>query len=326
MRYVIYGAGGVGGVIGARLLQQAREVVLIARGDHLEAMQKRGLVLRSPHETVTLDVQAVGHPGEVEFRSGDVVLLAMKSQHTADALRALRDAVGEGIAVVCCQNGVANERMAARLFPNVYGMVVILPASHLAPGEVDTEATGCGGILDAGCYPTGTDHRIEAVTADLEACGFSARADPAVMRWKYAKLLMNVINAMQAACELGPDARDLMRQVRREALACYEAAGIDCATADEVRERRDDLLQLAPVAGRSRSGGSSWQSLARGTGDIEADYLNGEIVLLGRLHGVPTPANRVLQQIANRLVREGGKPGSIPLARLREGIARGEAV
>jgi 2-dehydropantoate 2-reductase len=326
MRYVIYGAGGVGGVIGARLLQQAREVVLIARGDHLEAMQKRGLVLRSPHETVTLDVQAVGHPGEVEFRSGDVVLLAMKSQHTADALRALRDAVGEGIAVVCCQNGVANERMAARLFPNVYGMVVILPASHLAPGEVDTEATGCGGILDAGCYPAGTDQRIEAVTADLEACGFSARADPAVMRWKYAKLLMNVINSMQAACELGPDARDLTRQVRREALACYEAAGIDCATADEVRARRGDLIQLAPVAGRSRSGGSSWQSLARGTGDIEADYLNGEIVLLGRLHGVPTPANCVLQRVAARMARERAAPASLPLADLREMIARESGV
>jgi len=322
MRYVIYGAGGVGGAIGARLLQRGREVVLIARGDHLEAMRKRGLVFRSPHETVTLDVHAVGHPGEVEFRSGDVVLLTMKSQHTADALRALRDAAGEGIDVVCCQNGVANERIAARLFSNVYAMVVILPASHLAPGEVDTEATGCGGILDAGCYPTGTDERIAAVTADLETCGFSARADPAVMRWKYAKLLMNVINAMQAACELGPDARDLARQVRREALACYAAAGIDCASAEEVRERRGDLLQLAPVAGRSRSGGSSWQSLARGTGDIEADYLNGEIVLLGRLHGVPTPANCVLQRVAAQMARERAAPASLPLADLRELIAR----
>jgi 2-dehydropantoate 2-reductase len=322
MRYVIYGAGGVGGAIGARLLQRGREVALIARGEHLEAMQRGGLVFRSPHETVTLDVHAVGHPDEIAFRADDVVLLTMKSQHTADALRALRGAAGEEIAVVCCQNGVANERIAARLFSNVYAMVVILPASHLAPGEVDTEATGCGGILDAGCYPTGSDERIEAVTADLEACGFSARADPAVMRWKYAKLLMNVINAMQAACELGPDARDLTRQVRREALACYEAAGIDCASADEVRERRGDLIQLAPVAGRSRSGGSSWQSLARGTGDIEADYLNGEIVLLGRLHGVPTPANCVLQRVAARMARERAAPASLPLADLRAMIAR----
>jgi 2-dehydropantoate 2-reductase len=322
MRYVIYGAGGVGGVIGARLMQHGQEVVLVARGAHLEALQKRGLVFRSPHETVTLEVQAVGHPDQIEFRPDDVVFLTMKTQHTLAALRALHASAGEEIAVVCCQNGVANERMAADLFRHVYGMVVILPASHLAPGEVDTEATACGGILDAGCYPSGTNERIEAVTVDLEACGFSARPEPAVMRWKYAKLLMNVLNAMQAVCELGPDARDLIRQLRREALDCYKAAGIDCATAEEVRERRGDLIQMAPVAGRSRSGGSSWQSLARGTGDIEADHLNGEIALLGQLHGVPTPANRVVQREATRMARERAAPASLPLAELREMIAR----
>ena len=50
---------------------------------------------------------------------------------------------------------------------------------------------------------------------------------------------------------------------------------------------------------QSRPGASSWQSLARGTGSIEADYLNGEIVLLGRLHGVATPVNAALQRLAN---------------------------
>jgi 2-dehydropantoate 2-reductase len=322
MRYVIYGAGGIGGVIGARLMQHGREVVLIARGAHLEAMQSRGLLFRSPKETVTLDVQAVGHPDQIDFRPDDVVFLTMKAQHCQEALLALRARAGDEVAVVCCQNGVANERMALRLFRHVYAMVVILPASHLAAGEVDTEAVDCGGILDAGCYPDGTDARIEAVMADLEACGFSARADPAVMRQKYAKLLMNVLNALQAICELGPDARDLIRQLRREALDCYQAAGIDCATAEEVRERRGELLQLAPVAGRDRSGGSSWQSLVRGTGDIEADYLNGEIVLLGRLHGVPTPANRVVQRVANRMACEGAPPASVPLAEIQEWVAR----
>ncbi|MBW2374171.1 MAG: ketopantoate reductase family protein, partial [Deltaproteobacteria bacterium] len=77
MRYVIYGSGGVGGVIGARLMQHGQEVVLVARGAHLEALQKRGLVFRSPHETVTLEVQAVGHPDQIEFRPDDVVFLTM---------------------------------------------------------------------------------------------------------------------------------------------------------------------------------------------------------------------------------------------------------
>jgi 2-dehydropantoate 2-reductase len=76
------------------------------------------------------------------------------------------------------------------------------------------------------------------------------------------------------------------------------------------RERRGDLLQPQPINGQPRSGGSSWQSLARGTGSIEADYLNGEIVLLGRLHGVPTPVNELARQLANKAAREGTPPGT----------------
>ena len=52
------------------------------------------------------------------------------------------------------------------------------------------------------------------------------------------------------------------------------------------------------IEGARARGGSTWQSLARGTGTIETDYLNGEIALLGRLHGVPTPVNAALQAIA----------------------------
>ena len=49
----------------------------------------------------------------------------------------------------------------------------------------------------------------------------------------------------------------------------------------------------------------------RGTGDIEADYLNGEIVLLGRLHGVPTPLNATFQQLPNELAAARCEPGSV---------------
>ena len=58
-------------------------------------------------------------------------------------------------------------------------------------------------------------------------------------------------------------------------------------------------MEIGEVAGLTRGGGSSWQSLVRGTGSIEADYLNGEMCLLGRLHGVPTPVNELLQRRAN---------------------------
>jgi 2-dehydropantoate 2-reductase len=90
-----------------------------------------------------------------------------------------------------------------------------------------------------------------------------------------------------------------------------EAAGIPYMSFGEDRDRRGDLIRTRPVNGRSRNGSSSWQSLARATGSIEADHLNGEIVLLGRLHGVPTPANELARQLANRAAREGTPPGSL---------------
>jgi 2-dehydropantoate 2-reductase len=70
-------------------------------------------------------------------------------------------------------------------------------------------------------------------------------------------------------------------------------------------------VQIVKINGTERGGGSSWQSLTRGTGSIEADYLNGEIVLLGREFGVPTPVNEVLQRLANQAARERRTPGSL---------------
>ena len=61
-----------------------------------------------------------------------------------------------------------------------------------------------------------------------------------------------------------------------------------------------------------------------GRGSIEADYPNGEIVLLGRLHGVPTPVNAALQQLANEVARAGDPPESFPVAERLERIAEAQ--
>ncbi len=309
MRFVVFGAGGIGGTIGARLAMSGAEVVLIARGAHLDALREGGLRFIAPDGIHELRPEVVGSAVEIDWREDDVVLLAVKSQHTTGALEALR-AAPEAVPVICAQNGVANERMAARVRAGVYGMVVNLPALHLRPGEVVTHAAGTGGILDVGCFPSGVDDTATAVARALSTAGFSAEPDPAIMRWKHAKLLMNLGNGLQAAV-VGTDAADapqevveIGRRLRREALACYAAAGIDCATREEVVARHEDTYRMVEIEGVPRVGGSSWQSVQRGTGDIETDYLNGEICLLGTLHGVPTPANRVVQQLANRLVRE----------------------
>jgi 2-dehydropantoate 2-reductase len=314
MRYVIFGAGAIGGAIGGRLFEHGHDVVLIARGAHHQALVSRGLELRSPEGTVTLPIPTVDSPERLELDGDDVVVLAVKSQDTAAALDALGAVAPPELAVVCAQNGVANERAALRRFANTYAMCVMLPAAHLEPGVVGAHGAPLTGILDLGRYPSGVDGVVERIAADLDRSKFSSRPDPAVMRFKYQKLLMNLANAFQAACGDDPDWGDLYARARAEAIACYEAAGIDYASDDEDRDRRGELMRMRPIDGERHRGGSSWQSLARGLGSVEADYLNGEIVLLGRLHGVPTPVNALAQQVANRMAREGAAPGSISAA------------
>jgi len=252
LRYVVFGAGAIGGVVGGRLCQAGLDVTLIARGAHLAAMQARGL----------------------------------------------------------------------RLFPNVYAVSVACPTSHLEPGVVQAWSTPVTGLLDIGRYPTGIDQVCTAVAADFRAATFSSYPDAAIHRGKNRKLLTNLGNAIEAVC--GPHERQgqLGDMVLAEGEAVLDAAGLETATAQEDLARRADLLQRGQIAGRTRPGGSSWQSLRRGTGDIETDYLNGEIVLLGRIHGVPTPANALLQRLARELDTTSAAPGAIPAATILERLGR----
>lgn len=302
MRFIIYGAGGIGATIGARLHLASQDVVLIARGDHFDALRKTGLRFVSPRHDVVLHIPAIDHPSELSFDSNDVVFLCMKGQHTDAALIDLQKAIPDTTPVVCCQNGVANERAALRRFENVYAMCVLLPAEHLEPGVVVNFAEATAGSLDVGRFPSGIDETAQTIAATLRSAGFSSIADDTVMRHKYVKLLGNLNNAVQAAC--GTGSSNLSTQLRNEALACYAAAGIDYATSDESRKRRSDINRT-PVEGFARHGGSSLQSVMRNTGNIEADFLNGEIVQLGRMHGIPTPANRVVQTVGHRAALSG---------------------
>ncbi len=322
MRYIVYGAGAIGGTIGALLRRADRDVTLIARGAHLEALRRDGLTLEAPDGDLALDIPAVGSPADAEVGAEDVVLLAMKTQDTAAALDELVTSADAGAAVVCAQNGVENERLALRQFENVYAMYVFCPADHISPGVVRVYSTSPRGILDLGRFPKGTDERARQIAADLNAAGFGSRPLEEPMRWKYSKLLDNLGNSVQALC--GPDAddSDLRPRARDEALRCYEAAGIDYASAEE-RLERTGALSMEEVHGERHRGGSSWQSLVRGTGSIEAAYLNGEIALLGRLHGVPTPVNATLQRLALRAAREGAGPGSMTVDEVTAAIEAG---
>jgi 2-dehydropantoate 2-reductase len=314
MRFVVLGAGAIGGAVGGRLFQEGFDVTLVARGEHGRVL-RAGLILEDPKERVTLPIPAVEDVADVSWAGdadGDaVVLLAVKGQHTDQALAQLMGASAPPTTpVVCMQNGVENERRALRHFPRTFGMCVMCPASQLHPGVVQVHSAPVSGLLDLGCFPEGLDAQAQAIADAIDATTFESVARPDIMRWKYRKLLMNLPNAVEALC--GPGARfsPLAKEVQREGKEALAAAGIEPVSSEEDRERRGDNLQMAATASGEWQGGSSWQSLARGAGSIEAEYLNGEIALLGGLHGVPTPVNELLQSLALRAAAEGTPPGS----------------
>jgi len=289
-------------------------------------MQRDGLRLAMPERVITVRPPIATSVGEVTFEPEDVVLLATKSQDSAvvlDEIAALR----RDVPIACVQNGVANERMALERFTDVYGVVVMLPAVLLEPGRIDAQGHPFSGLLDLGRAPSGVDDLAKQVAADLSDSGFVAQAVPDIMRWKYAKLIRNLGNAMEALCkpEDGGDELDAPSKaavteidalLRDEAIACFDAAGVDWVRDDEWFARRKGQVRWTPVEGRGRAGGSTWQSLARGAGTIEADFLNGEITALGRRHGVPTPVNARLQQLAQQAAYAGTRPGSMTYAEL----------
>ena len=201
----------------------------------------------------------------------------------------------------------------------------MLPATYLEPGVVQAWAAPIPGVIDVGRYPCGNDARGDAIVNELGLAGFASEARTDIMRWKRGKLLSNLANGAEALA--GPETRrsPIMTLARREALACFAAADLT-VTSDDENATRGTGMQSHPIAGATRSGGSAWQSLARGARTLETDYLNGEIVLLGQLHGVPTPVNRLLQQLAADAARAGIAPGSIPLATLVAQVERAAAL
>jgi len=314
MRFVVLGAGAVGATIGGRLADAGYDVVLLARGRHAEVMARDGLRLAMPDRVITARLPVVTDPAAMPYDEGDVLLLTTKSQDTDALLDALpsRDAP-----VFCVQNGVANERLAARRGFDCYGVVVMLPAVFLEPGHVDAQGSPYSGLLDVGRYPHGVDERAAKVASALSNSGFVSGPERQVMRWKYAKLLRNLGNSLEALTGHDVDdaelavVKEIDARARAEAEECYRAAGIDWASDDEWAARRGMQVQWTPVEGRDRMGGSTWQSLARGAGGVEADYLNGEIVLLGRQHDIETPVNRMLQRAVVALAKTRGQPGSL---------------
>lgn len=309
MRFIIMGLGAVGGTVAALLHRAGHTVIGVARGAHLAAIERDGLTLATPRETFAAKLSVCGSLAGIVPNPDDALVLAMKTQDTQGALDSAL-AAGFGKArIVCLQNGLENERLALRLFPDVYGVCVVLPSAYDAPGHVEDFGHPHPGILDVGRWPSGRDAAADAIAAALRNAGFQSESTADIQRLKAGKLLMNLGNAIELACGPGAHWIDLYAAVRAEAETVFKAAGMGFAGQSEDARRRGDF-KLAPIAGRARSGGSTWQSVARGLSSVETDYLNGEIVLLGRLHGMAAPLNARLAETARAIAAGQAKPGS----------------
>ena len=302
MRFVVYGAGAIGGVIGGRLVAARPR----RRPDRARCAPRSAARARVADRRSRARRDLAGARGRRSVRDRrstvrDVVILAMKTQDTELALRTLVANASPDAAIVCAQNGVENERLALRHFAGVYAMCVMCPAQHVEPGVVEAASDPIAGLLgprllSVGCRRPCRCDRVRVVGVGIRV-GAAARHHA-----------LEVHEAVDEPRQRGRGVVRTGRCRRRRAVAARSERRRSCAArgGDRRRVRGKKIasgagtLQPRPIGGAPRGGGSSWQSLRRGTGSIESDYLNGEIVVLGRMHGVDTPVNALLQRRGQR--------------------------
>jgi 2-dehydropantoate 2-reductase len=316
MRMIIYGAGGIGGVLGGHLFRKGYPVVLVGNAQHMDTIEANGLKLITGDETFVLRIPTAKKASELTpFRNDDIVLLCAKSQHTWRCLGQLKNAgAPRTLRIFCCQNSIWNESVATRVFDMIYGVMLHVDAIFLAPGEVINPTTGSYGFVEIGCYPRGSDSLSEEVALALRRSGFSALVNDEVMRTKAAKCLINLSNALHAVTNGKGDLQAFETELRREATRVWSSAGIEWEDLETFRKRcHDNSGKLTMPSGYEhltrQAAVSSWQSLARRTGNIEAEQLNGDVAKLGRMIGIETPYNDLLLRVAVEMADRCELPG-----------------
>jgi len=322
MRTVVIGAGAIGAPLAAALHEHEHPVLLVARGANYEAIVKNGLTVATPDRVMLSRLDVTNGVHSVVFQSDDVVILSTKSQDTAGALKEIATSVSPSLPFFCAQNGVANERVVAERFVNTYGVCVMSPASYLEPGRIEVFTAPHLGVLDVGRWPDGRDALALEMSNVLNDCGYVSIATDDIETLKWGKLMSNIMNVLEVLC--GRNAmNDVMASwIRDEARSCLRAQGIDVARAEAFADERGALVSYQPIEGVKRVGSSSFQSVLRGTGNVETEYLNGEIVALGRRHAIPTPVNELLVQRANEMAQSRRAPGSVTLEELHAALGR----
>lgn len=322
-RYVIIGAGAIGAHLAAQLTSAGLSTVLVARGAQLNALRTDALVLRKADGDERVAVSVAGDADEVGLRTDDILVLAVKTQD-AEAVIAewawlpLVDdpqLSAADLPIVVLQNGVATEEAARRRFARVVSVATVVPVNSLEAGVVIPYSANGTGYFQVGALDgrQEADADLVAAVADaFEKAGYLVRVRTDITRRKHEKLLHNIANAVHVLDGDADDRARLSEELAVEARSVLIAAGFDLDIPADVDLRQalgGPRAPAEPTADRPAFRGSTWQNFAKGTRS-ELDYLNGEIVLLGRRHGIPTPLNERVQHILGRSSATGEGPGN----------------
>ena len=293
MRIAVLGSGGIGGYYGALLAKAGHDVSFIARGAHLEAMQQRGLTLRTPDGDSTIPVTAVADTGTVG--AVDLVLFCVKSYDTRPAAQALAPLMARDTAVVTFQNGVDNVQAIASVVGSGAVLIgVVYNALQLAgPGLV--QRTGGDGKIVLGELGGALTERVQQIASAFQQSGVAHQVSTDIHRVLWEKFLFIAgVGGVTALARSGigpllasPGGRTLLTTSCEEiaAVALAERVPLPADAADRAVE------QAATLPPQWRS------SLARDLEDgrcLEVEALSGAVVRRGLKLGVPTPIHRTI--------------------------------
>lgn len=294
MRFLIAGTGGVGGYFGGKLARGGHDVWFLARGNHLEAMRKSGLRIRSSAGEWTVPP---GSATDDPSKAGavDVVLFCVKSYDTEAAARQLGSALTVNSVLLSLQNGIDNEDKLQKLLPRatVYGGAAYISARITAPGEI-TETGGLQrivmGPLKGPIDRQATEIHNAVLKADIRA---ELRQDIRTELWRKF-IFITSMGSMTAVTRMNhgemlasKDTMDLVFTAMEEAEDIALAKGI----AVETLNRQKVLEGLQRFDRGTRS--SMYYDLVNGK-PLELEGLNGTVVRLGKELGIPTPVHEMI--------------------------------
>lgn len=294
MKIAVFGTGGVGGYFGALLAAAGNDVTFIARGRHLEAIRRSGLVVKSANGDVTVKpAKATDDPAAIG--AVDVVMLCVKLWDLDEAAAACKPLVAGGGYVIPFQNGVdAIQRVAAVLGADkVVGGVAYIAAVIGGPGVI--QHTGTMARLAFGEADGRGSPRVDAFLAACKKAGIDADAPASIVVAQWRKFMLLASSSGWTALTRQPfgviRADSEIRTGLRNAIAEVRAVGVARGVALPEASVDETIAVIDKMPAEMKT--SMQQDLERGN-RLELPWLSGAVSRLGKLAGVPTPTHDVI--------------------------------